>query len=391
MELYNHQKEFLLKNPDVALLVHGLGSGKTRTACEWAKRRPAEALIVVPKGLKENWRRECEKWGLENYKIISKEEFKKLFKELRHSILIVDEADHFYAPMFKSQLAKSMKWYCDNINPHRLFLSGTPYRSSSWNIFSAGYFLGHKWSFGKFKMEFFDEVWMGHRKIPVPKKGSDEKIKKIIEQIADVFHIEDGFDIPPQIDEMIHLEETPEQMLAHKNNREILPIVRFTKDHKIEGGIGLENEQIKDNKLELILDYALNEPKIAVVCRYRDQLDIYAKTLTEAGFKVFQIHGDVQNRSEVLDEVEASEKCVLLLQSATCEGYEAPSIPIMIFASLDYSYRNYTQMKGRIHRMNNLKKNVYIHLIAGKSDKAVMEAMSNKKDFDVLAFYKTEK
>jgi len=232
---------------------------------------------------------------------------------------------------------------------------------------------------------------MGFRLIPVPKKGSEEKLKKIIENIADVFRVEDGFDIPPQIDETIHTGETKEQLQAHKNNQEILPIVRFTQDHKIESGIGLDNKPINDTKLELIRQYAIDEPKIAVVCRYRAQLEFYAKVLTDAGHTVYQIHGDVKDRSGVLDQVATHDKCVLLIQSATCEGYEAPSIPLMIFASLDFSYRNYCQVKGRIHRMNNLKKNVYIHLIAGASDKAIMQAMSQKRDFDVLAYMKEQK
>ena len=194
MDLYKHQVKFLDQNPDVAMLVHGLGSGKTRTSIEWAKKRlPEVALIICPKGLKENWRRECEKWGLKHYQIISKEEFKKLCKELHYQVLIIDEADHFFSPMFKSQLSKALKWYIDNIKPNLLLLSGTPYRSSSWNIFVAGYFLGHKWSFQKFKYEFFSEIRMGFRTIPVPRKGSDEKIKKIINNISDVFHVEDGF------------------------------------------------------------------------------------------------------------------------------------------------------------------------------------------------------
>lgn len=390
--LYQHQIKFLQANPDVAMLVHGLGSGKTRTAIEWAKKRlPEIPLIITPKGLKENWRRECEKWGLTTYKIISKEEFKKLVKTLDNKVAICDESDHFFSPMFKSQLSKAMRWYVDNKKPNLLLLTGTPYRSSSWNIFVAGYFLGHKWNFQKFKYEFFNEVRMGFRTIPVPKKGSDEKLKKVIANIADVFRVEDGFDIPPQIDETVFTGETKEQIQAHKNNQEILPIVRFTQDHKIESGIGLDNQPINNIKLELIKQYALDEAKIAVVCRYRSQLEHYATTLTADGHNVFQIHGDVKDRSGVLDQVASSPRCVLLLQSATCEGYEAPSIPLIIFASLDFSYRNYQQVKGRIHRMNNLKKNVYIHLIAGNSDKAVMAAMNNKSDFDILKYLQKKK
>src|SRR3990167_5337962 len=98
MKLFNHQQRFLEKNQRVALLVHSMGSGKTRTACEWAKLRlPQPVLIICPKGLKENWRRECEKWEMDMKKvhIISKEEFKKNYQLLPFNVLIIDEADYF--------------------------------------------------------------------------------------------------------------------------------------------------------------------------------------------------------------------------------------------------------------------------------------------------------
>jgi superfamily II DNA or RNA helicase len=132
-----------------------------------------------------------------------------------------------------------------------------------------------------------------------------------------------------------------------------------------------------------------------VVCRYREQLERYRAFLTSVGGdkQIFVIHGDIIDRQTVLDNVERSERCVLLVQSATCEGYEAPSIGIMIFASMDYSYRNYLQMKGRIHRLNRLKKNVYIHLITDKKpescDEAIMQSMIRKEDFDVLKYART--
>jgi superfamily II DNA or RNA helicase len=380
--LYKHQEKFLLDNPDKAMLVWGMGSGKTRSACEWSKLR-GPTLIVVPKGLQENWRRECVMWGLRDYTILSKENFKKSCKDYNFRNLIVDEADHFFAPLFKSQLSKSLKWYIREKKPNLLLLTASPHRSSAWNIYSAGWFLGYEWSYIQFKNDFFVEIRMGHRFIPKPRPHSEEKLRQLIAGISNVFNPEDAFDIPPQIDETIYSGENKHQRVAHENNQEISYITRFTKDHQIEAGIGV----LYDNKLELIKTYATDVPKIAVVCRYRAQLEAYAVALRKEGHTVYEIHGDVQNRSEVLDNVEKDERCVLMLQSATCEGYEAPSVGLMVFVSMDYSYRNYQQIKGRIHRMNRLKKNVYVHLIAGDTDKAILSCMEKKQDFDILKYY----
>jgi len=378
-KLYAHQEKFLARNPNVEMLVWGMGSGKTRAACLWAKGRTT-ALIVCPKGLKENWRRECVKWGFSDFLIVSKEEFKKSAKQYYHRTVIVDEADHFFSAQFKSQLSKALRWYIKENNPSLLLLTGSPYRSSAWNIYTAATFLGHTIPYNRFKYEYFDEIRIGFRTIPVPKKGSDVQLKKLIAEIGDVFRIEDGFDIPPQIDEIVYSYETDEQKTYKRNNPEVLPIVRFTRDHQTESGIGVK----VDPKLEILKQYADNTDKVAIVCRYRDQLEAYKAFFVNEGHTVYEIHGGIEDRSGVLDSVEAAEKCVLLLQSATCEGYEAPSIELMVFASLDYSYRNYIQMRARILRMNRLHKNVYVHLICGKSDRAVMDAMINKQDFDVL-------
>ena len=390
MKLYKHQARFSVENPNVALLVWGLGSGKTRSACEWAKTRPAP-LIVCPKGLKENWRRECEKWGLRTYTIISKEDFKKRVLDYHQKTLIVDESDHFYSAQFKSALAKAMKYYVRKHNPHRLFLTGTPYRSSAWNVYSAIWFLGVDLGYQRFKLEHFQDVRMGFRMIPVPRKGSPEKVRALINKYADVFNPEDDFDIPEQVDETIYTGESKSQEVAHRDNIEILPIVRFTRDHQIEAGIGCATST--DNKLDRIVQMALDVDKLAVVCRYRAQLETYARRLRDEGHTVFEMHGDIEavERSLVLDKVELIKRCVLMVQSATVEGYEAPSIGVIVFASLDYSYRNYVQCRGRFLRMNRLKKNVYVHLIAGEADQAVMDSMSAKRDFDVLAYYKNKK
>ena len=383
---YKHQQEFLNANPSRAMLVWGTGSGKTRAACEWALLRPSHTpLIVCPKGLKENWRRECEAWGVKEKMILSKEEFKKIASTLKNKVVIIDEADAFFSANFKSQLSKSLRAYIKDHNPHLLMLTATPYRSSAWNIYTAAYLLGHRWNYRDFQYRFFSQVQMGFRIISVPRSGTEEELKELIASISNVFNPEDGFDIPEQTDETIYLEETKEHRAAHASNIEIHPIVRFTRDHQIEAGVDIEN----DPKLELVLRYAIETPKLAVICRYREQLSRYACALKEEGHTVFEMHGDTKNRSEMLDEVENAERCVLLAQSATCEGYEAPSIGVMLFASMDYSYRNYVQMRGRILRMNRLKKNVYVHLLLGDADKAVMKSIEAKEDFDVLAYERT--
>jgi len=77
MELYKHQKDLVFKNPKRHLLAWGTGTGKTLTSLALARHNDVDALIVVPKALKENWGRAVVPFIEQRHMIISKEEFRK--------------------------------------------------------------------------------------------------------------------------------------------------------------------------------------------------------------------------------------------------------------------------------------------------------------------------
>ena len=123
---------------------------------------------------------------------------------------------------------------------------------------------------------------------------------------------------------------------------------------------------------------------MAIFCRYNLQIDSIKKTLeTIKDKKIFVIRGDVKNRDEVVQQVEAADDCVVLINASCSEGYELPSIGVILYASLSFSYKDYHQSKGRFLRINKLKKNVYIHLISGEIDEAVYASMMKKQDFSI--------
>src|ERR1035437_8098123 len=114
--LYQHQQKFIDENPDKTALVRSCGTGQTRAACEWAKQRTGLGgitLIICPKSLKANWQRECEKWKLYAYKVMTKEEFRKDYKTLIGlNQVICDEVHNgFLTPNFKSQMSKALRSY----------------------------------------------------------------------------------------------------------------------------------------------------------------------------------------------------------------------------------------------------------------------------------------
>lgn len=399
MSLYEHQRKFVFRNPNKALLVWSTGTGKTRAAIEWAHcdSEKHDVLIICPKALRANWLREVKRWTQQDkWTVMTKEEFRRDAKKLPYyDTVIVDEV-HYFSGM-KSQMHKSLNMYFRrHQTPNRLLLTATPYLSTPWNIFALAALLGYEWSWIDFRYKFFTERFLGRSRRPiiVPKPGIEEEISKLVQSISDVVKLEDCVDVPAQVFETETFELNKDQKDAIEGLFEVNPIVRFTKYHQIENGALKGNEFIeprffKNFKLDRIKELAEGHDKIAIVCRYNLQIDMYAKELAGLGKEVLIIRGDVKDRDAVVQKVDILDKCVILINAACSEGYELSSVAMVVFASMDFSYKNYKQLLGRFLRINRLKKNVYLHLITNEGvDLAVYEAVMNKQDFDINIYAK---
>lgn len=399
MILYNHQQDFLKQNPNKSALVWSCGTGKTKTALLWSRKNMDDTLIICPKSLKANWWREIDRvYEKEKYlpiKVVTKEEFRRDFKTYyKFQNVIVDEVHNgFLTPHFKSQMSKALRLYLVNHKvPRVLLLSATVFTSSPWNIFNLAFLLGHKWDWFKFNQTFFNQVRMGRRMIPVAKKGVEPKLAELTKKIASVVSLEECIDVPAQTFENEYFELTKEQEKKIKESYDPLPIVRFTHYDEISNGILKGNEFTKDImdipslKNERILSLCEENDKIIIVCRYNLQIDAL-KSLLKV-YNPLVIRGDVKDRDSVIQEANKADKAVVLIQSACSMGYELPTFRVMVFASMDFSYSHYKQMIGRILRINAPQKNLYIHLLTGDTGKAIMDAIGNKKDFDIELFYK---
>lgn len=399
MELYKHQLEFLKQNPNKSALVWSCGTGKSRTACEWAKKTNMRSIVICPKALKANWQREAKKWWDDDkMTVITKEEFRRDGDTLpKYNQIIVDEVHNgFLTPHFKSQMSKSLKNYIKKNNPERiLLLSATVYTSSPWNIYQLASLLGYKWDWYKFHHRFFNRVRMGRREISVPKKGCEKDLAYVTKSIASVVNIYDVMnDVPLQQHcEPEYFTLNNEQKVAINSAYDPLPIVRYTMQHQIENGILIGNEfqeskSFKNDKNDRILSLVEENPKIAIVCRYNMQIDVLYKLLKN--YKPLIIRGDVEDRDAVTRQAESSDKCVVLIQADCAEGYELPSFPLCVFASMSYSYTKWEQICGRFLRMNRASRTNFIYLLTeGDSiDQGVYDAVKRKEDFKIELFKK---
>jgi superfamily II DNA or RNA helicase len=396
--LYKHQQAFLDKNPNKRLLCWGTGSGKSLAAIEWAKLRGGTCIVVVPKALKEKWRRDVKKYHAESmsWDVMSKEEFRAMWDKLvKPTSLIVDEA-HYHSginSLMSKNLYKFLKKHkLDNV----LLLTATPYLSTPWNIYTLARHLGYNWNYMDFRQTFFQDRYIGRRVVPEVKEGIEPAIAALVAGIGDVVRLDECVDVPDQVVESEMFKMTPAQEAAKKAIIEVNPLVKFVKIHQIEQGClkddGYTGDKFYDcDKIDRILELAAGTPKIAIVCRYNLQIDAIYKALgqTELGQYTHIIRGETKNRDAVVASVEAASRAIVLINAECCEGYEISSVNLWLFASLSFSYKSYVQMMGRALRINNLKKNVYVHLVtAGGVDQEVFNAIMAKQDFHLEIYAK---
>ena len=402
-KLWKHQQELIDLAPLKWLLAWETGVGKSLTAirlCE--KKKCFSVLVICPKSLKKKWEEDITKLsqGIMTWKVVSKEEFKKFAKDLSSFDGILVDESHYFANM-KSQMSKSLLWHVKKHDPRCIYLlTATPFLSTPFNIFTQGVYLGQKWKYWEFKNKFFYDVPMNGRRVPMLKTKIDgvpieDEIAKLVNTLGNTVKMADCIEVPEQtfLKETFYLTKEQKTAIEEVKETESNHIVKWTKCHCIANGIlngdgYTEDRYFKCDKTQRVIDLCLEHKKIAIVARYKLQLALYRQKLEKLGKRVFMIDGDNKNKHDDIKEINKIEKCVVLIQSQTSEGYSLETVPIMIFASYDFSLKNYIQIKGRLLRRDHIKKNVYISLVNNEGiDKDLYHTVVEKKQQFQLAIY----
>lgn len=405
MQLYNHQKIIVDEDKKKTGLFLGTGSGKTRIALLLSI---GKTLIICPKTQKldQNWEREYIKLGhcIDPYMIlnvISKEEFRRDWDKLpKYDTVIVDEV-HTMAgvtPNLKwvnkrpvpktSQLFEALLNYLTKTRPGRFYaLTATPIRSPMcvWGIAK---FLGHHWSWREFRDRFYVELPMpGRVKIFAPKKDLEckEHLGRIIRHLGYVGKISDYVDMPDQVfkTEYVEIKEDQKKRLKTIGLDFPDPLVRNMKRHQIENGVLTGDEfnppeEYPNGKIDKILDYAGEFLRLVIFARYTMQIEQIEKALIKAGKTVLTLTGKTKDRKKLFETANNLEECIVVAQTQISAGWELPDFGVMIFASIDHQIVNLIQAQGRISRITNPKRNLYIYLVT-KGYKMIIKKNNKEK------------
>jgi len=409
MKLYEHQQKIIREDKSVTGLFLGTGSGKTRIALLLAR---GKTLVICPKTQKEdkNWERESHKLqqeyiGAFSLTVISKEEFRRDHKKLlAFDTVIVDEAHTCLGatpnvrwvkkqPIPKcSQLFEALESFIARTKPSRIYLCTATIVRSPMTVWAAGKILGQKWDFYKWRDTFYFRLPMPGREVFQAKNDefTKSRLAEVVRKLGYTGRLEDFFDVPDQVFRTDHIALTEKQKARIKEMpfEYPEPIVRVGKIHQIENGVLAGDEfsapeYFENAKIDQILDYAIEFPRIVVFAKYKAQIAAIEAALRQAGRKVLVMTGDTKDRGALLLEANKAKECVFIAQSQISSGWELPGYPVMIFASKTYSFVDLDQSLGRIQRANNIKKNLYISLVTkGGVDEAVEKCLAEKVDFN---------
>lgn len=418
--LYDHQRKIVTDNPLKAGLFLGTGSGKTRVALVLAQ---GDILVICPKTQKEdgNWEREYREVltaPLDRYltkstlptlkprlMVMSKEEFRRDWIGLpRFHTVIVDEAHTCLGvtpntrqrnrmPVPKaSQLYEALEAYLLKAKPDRLYLCTATIVKSPMTVWAAAKLLGKELDFYKFRDAFYTRLPMPGREVFVPKRTPEikDKLARLVHSLGYVGRLDEYFDVPEQTFITKYVELTAKQQARIRELRLEYPepIVRIGKQHQVENGVLAGDEfnapeMFDSNKEDAILEYALQFPRMVIFVKYTAQIAKLGRILMEEGYQVRTLDGSTKNRGALLKQVNNMKEYILICQIQVSAGWEIPDCPVMIFASMSYSFVDRAQAEGRIHRANKLKKNLYVTLVTkGGVDEAVAQSIANKTDFN---------
>lgn len=379
VSLRPHQQRLKNEDPDRALLVHEMRTGKSIIGKNWSEsvRRNKRSIGVCLRQNKKEWQKLCP-----DTKIYTKEEFKKHIKEIikyKPTSIFVDEAHNFAAPLFipkkRSQLAEalySLLKTCPDI--HVLLLTATPLTNDPASLHTLMTYIGKYCDWKNYQQRFYNLEYKPFLSHPAwfPKKGWRAEANKILQKHADIVSLADCVaSLPPETTEVVYVKSGTYDYEEDED-------IHWTKDHKAE----------QYNKLPEIRKIGAGYRKVILVCHYIEQIDELAKKLSKDK-EVFVLDGRKKNSEEIKKQAQESSDCYFIVQAKMGFGWDGYMFGCMVFVSMAHRQIDYTQMLGRLTSVDYPKPIIRYVILGGKWDKRIYSDLDVGEDFNPHKYEQT--
>lgn len=372
--LYPHQEEAISKLKSGSILYGGVGSGKTLAALIFYKRYfPDRKLYIITTAKKRDsgdWQNDADELNLD-ISIDSWNSIKK-YLNITNAFFIFDEQRVVgYSTWGKSfiRIAKHNKWILLSATPGDTWMDYIP-------VFIANGFYKNKTEFLKQHVEF-DRF----AKYPKIKKYHNEGI---------LIRNRDRLLIPMQMDrkttrhrQVLYSEYDSEKykMVLDKrwnvfenkpieNASELLQCLRKV--------VGTDSDRIYNAKV--IMDIT---DRLIVFYNYNYELDILKQIAYGLDREYYQWNGHSH------ENVPKQDQWLYFVQySAGSEGWNCIETNVMLFYSLNYSFRTMEQAEGRIDRLNTPYLDLEYYTLSSKAkiDQDIRKTVVNKEKFNIIAW-----
>lgn len=304
------------------------------------------------------------------------------------------------------------------LSPYRLALTGTPITNTPLDAWSQFRFINPK-VFGlnwrSFEAEYVVKGGYGQFKVFGYRKLDDFQHR--LHSQAMVVKKEDALDLPEKVFQRIPVELSAKTRRAYdKMAKEMVTeieeyvaeaeaqgtpframanivLTKLLRLSQLTSGFITDTEgtvrRVSTEKLILALGLIENliqeREKVVVFCRFLQELNDLSLELGKKGIKYRTIQGKVPtaDRTRFIKEFQEDQTpMVMLCQIASGSlGITLTAAKTAIYFNLDFSLSNYLQSQDRLHRIGQVSKVNYLHLLATKSiDSEVYRALQEKKN-----------
>ena len=389
MQFDNNQRLAVNRLSSGSVLVGGTGSGKSRTSLVYffskecggrivdefrqaQNLKPLYIITTAAKRDKKEWEEELKEFPISGVTIDSWNNIKK-YVEVKDAFFIFDEQRVVGYGAWAKAFIKITK------NNHWILLSATP--GDTWSdyipVFIANGFYKNKTEFCRRHV-----IFSKYTDFPKIEKYVETKhLEKLRDRILIRMDVERRT-LPHRINIIFDYDKDVYKIVSKDrwdfiNNKPIENASQYT---QLQRRIVNDAEE-RYNKLEELIEV---HKKVIVFYNFNYERDKMIELFEKKGIIFGELNGHKHS------PIPETDKWVYLVQyNAGSEGWNCVSTNVIIFFSLNYSYRMTHQAAGRINRRNTPYKDLYYYYFYSKSsiDQSILKCLEEKKNFNEKKYY----